>query len=230
MGLSRYCSQTEAAREAVKNLILDGVFHPGDLLPENQLAEYLKMSRTPVREALRRLQAEGVLESRKGQGTFLKMLTVSELKDIYEVRQALEDIALETSVYRISEEEIRSIRENFQDLYRKKQEEGTVDIPSFGRAEQKFHESLVQNSGNEYIRTLLEQIHLIVCQYDAILFQHPSLMEKKLSDYLYMAQSLLERDLEKLRGQLGIQLRWSLEQLLLHSDDKRCYFSVCGAR
>ena len=82
-------SYVQRAYDGIRNLIIEEEISPGELLSENQLAAYLNMSRTPVREAIRRLQAEGFLESRKGLGTFLKPLTTKDVRNIYEVRKAM---------------------------------------------------------------------------------------------------------------------------------------------
>ena len=78
-------SLTDVAYEKIKELILDEEIEAGEAVSENQLAEYLQMSRTPIREAIRRLEADGILVSRQGYGTILKMLTMKDIEDIFEV-------------------------------------------------------------------------------------------------------------------------------------------------
>ena len=77
-------SFTDVAYEKIKELILNEDIGPGEIVSENQLAEYMNMSRTPVREAIRRLEAEGILVSRQGIGTIVKMLTLKDIEDIFE--------------------------------------------------------------------------------------------------------------------------------------------------
>ena len=109
-------SFTDVAYEKIKELILNEDIGPGEIVSENQLAEYMNMSRTPVREAIRRLEAEGILVSRQGIGTIVKMLTLKDIEDIFEVREAMELIASETAIKNITEQEIKEVRENFKNL------------------------------------------------------------------------------------------------------------------
>ena len=67
-------SLTDVAFEEIKELILNEEIEPGEIVSENQLAEYLNMSRTPIREAIRRLEADGILISRQGYGQLLRCL------------------------------------------------------------------------------------------------------------------------------------------------------------
>ncbi len=69
-------SYVQRAYDGIRNLIIEEEISPGELLSENQLAAYLNMSRTPVREALKRLESEGHLEIISRKGAFLKSLTI----------------------------------------------------------------------------------------------------------------------------------------------------------
>lgn len=84
----------DALEAAIRDLIVDGAFAPGERLNEVHLAAQLGVSRTPVREALNRLMAEGAVESRPRLGYFVKPLTCSEFEHLYAVRPLLEPEAL----------------------------------------------------------------------------------------------------------------------------------------
>ncbi|MEO0487420.1 MAG: GntR family transcriptional regulator [Pseudomonadota bacterium] len=85
----------ETAYERLHASIREGVFQPGDRLREEEVAERLQLSRTPVREALRRLEADGIVEHRPRQGAIVRRLTHTEVVELYEMRVVLERTAAE---------------------------------------------------------------------------------------------------------------------------------------
>ena len=90
------------AYDHLKNAIISGVFPPEKLLVERELCEMLGISRTPVREALRRLSSEGLAESHPGRGVFVTRLTASDALELYELKEALERMAVRLCIQRMS--------------------------------------------------------------------------------------------------------------------------------
>lgn len=211
-------SYVQTAYDSIRKLILDEQIEAGTLLSENQLAEYLNMSRTPIREAIRRLQAEGLLEVRKGLGTFLKPLTLKDVKNIYDVRRALELIACETSIELITDEEIETVRASLQSLLDRNAAGEEIGRMEFSILDSQLHDLLVRKSNNGYIKLLMDQIYFNVERYRIISF-HVSLdLEESMKQHLDLLECLAERDLLKLQGQLDAHLKWSLRLLLEHLD------------
>lgn len=209
-------SYAQLAYDGIKELIIEEELQPGELLSENQLAEYLNMSRTPVREAIRRLEAEGFLESRKGLGTYLKPLTLKDVKNIYEVREALELIACETAIEQISDEEIETVRMSLMSLLERHKSGENIDRMEFSELDGQLHDLIVKKSNNSYIRILMDQIYFNVDRYRVISF-HVSLdLEESTKQHLDLLDCLQERNLEKLKEHLSAHLKWSLALLLAH--------------
>lgn len=88
-------SSGQAAYDALMNSIRNGVFRPGDRLREENVGEHLSLSRTPVREALRRLEAERIVEHRPRIGAIIRKLSHTEIVELYEMRIVLEGTAAE---------------------------------------------------------------------------------------------------------------------------------------
>ena len=209
-------SYVQRAYDGIRNLIIEEEISPGELLSENQLAAYLNMSRTPVREAIRRLQAEGFLESRKGLGTFLKPLTTKDVRNIYEVRKAMELIACETSIYQITDEEIEAVRASLMSLLARHEAGEEIDRMEFSKLDGQCHDLIVQKSSNGYIKILMDQIYFNVDRYRIISF-HVSLdLEESTRQHLVLLDCLKERNLEKLKAALSEHLDWSLSLLFKH--------------
>lgn len=206
-------SLEQTAYDAIKKMILEGQIRPGELLSENLISEYLNMSRTPVREAVRRLQAERIVEFRKGQGTYLRCLTWKELQDICEVRMGLELKACQTAAERIREEEIRELQREFHALRQEYLSGARSSSEVFHALEHRLHELILKGSDNQYIRKLMEQINLSVCQYDALLANLPSAREEYLRYYMEITDCLAGRNCAQLKMIMRKHLRWSMEML-----------------
>lgn len=209
-------SLVQMAYEEIRRLIIEEELNPGELLSENQLAEYLKMSRTPVREAIRRLQAEGIMESKQGLGTFLRPLTLKDVKNIYEVRMALELIACETAIDRITDEEIKAVRESLITLLERDKAGEPIDRMEFSKLDGQIHDLIVKRSNNSYIKILMDQIYFHVDRYRIISFHVSLNMEESTRQHLELLDCLCDRDLKRLKERLSKHLEWSLDLILKH--------------
>ncbi|MEL6807831.1 MAG: GntR family transcriptional regulator [Pseudomonadota bacterium] len=104
-------SQGEAAYAKLLAAIRAGGFAPGDRLRETDVASRLNLSRTPVREALRRLEADGIVEHRPRLGAIIRQLSHGELVELYEMRTVLERTAAEMAAKHAGPAEIAALRE-----------------------------------------------------------------------------------------------------------------------
>lgn len=95
--------------EQIRQAIVEGHYSPGQRLIEQRIAEELSLSRTPVREALHRLEAEGLVQSEPNRGAVVRALSVDDIADIYGLRARLEGYAAELAAQRATEEEIAAI-------------------------------------------------------------------------------------------------------------------------
>lgn len=99
----------EQISNSIRDAILNSELLPGDKVPEQQLADQLGVSRIPVREAIRTLEQQGLLETRPKVGTFVVKPTVAELEDGMYVRAALEELAVQQALDRLSTEQWTAI-------------------------------------------------------------------------------------------------------------------------
>lgn len=125
-------------------------------LSEGQLARELGMSRTPVREALKRLGVEGLVEIFPRRGTFISVPSVSELREIFEIRQALEGMAARLATHNVSKEALRRFRARLDATYQAREAEALYGV---GR---ELHGLIIARARNrrlrEYLATLRSQI------------------------------------------------------------------------
>lgn len=101
----------EIVFERLRKAIIDGNLEPGDRLVETFIAENMGVSRTPVREAFRQLEIEGLAENIPRKGTIVKGISKEDIIEIYQIREVLEGLAFRLTCSRISEEQIVELKE-----------------------------------------------------------------------------------------------------------------------
>lgn len=141
--------------------IVSGQLSPGEILTEVRLSEKLGVSRTPVREAIRRLeQEELVYES--GKGIVVKGITADDVKDIFEMRVALEGIAAKKCALRVTSEELEEIRKTLelQEFYT-----GLGKADAIRNADSDFHELIYAYCGSPILGSTLSALHRKVSRY-----------------------------------------------------------------
>lgn len=153
-------TRAQRVHDALRAELLAGSFPYGERLVEEQLAERFDTSRTPVREALRRLEAEGHVVRDRSGGTRPNPPRVSAMHELYEVRMVLEELAVRGATA-VGGATLAAVR----DEWRERSNEITDDGPDFVHADEGFHEGLARASGNRtterYIRDINERIRVV---------------------------------------------------------------------
>jgi DNA-binding GntR family transcriptional regulator len=150
-GASR--SLVDVAYATIRRRILDNVWPPGYGALEQELAQQLGMSRTPVREALIQLAQEGLVEVVPRHGMRVLPVSVADMRDIYAVLTALESMAAELAVRRQpSPAELKPLVEASRDMAKALR---TNDLEAWAAADERFHGRLIELSGN---RLLIEAV------------------------------------------------------------------------
>ena len=130
-----------------------GIYKPGDRLVESELAERLGVSRTPIREALQRLETQSLLE-RDGRSLIVASLDHNQMAELYVVRRELEGLAARLAAKHATEEEIRVL----QDMVTA--DDALVnDPPALSRVNRRFHEQIHLASHNRYLVQQLNLVH-----------------------------------------------------------------------
>jgi len=128
--------------------VLEGRLVPGQRLTEPELAQQLGVSRTPVREALRELEHEGLLQRVRGRGTIVAEVSRRDVEEIYAVKSALESAAVRAACARIGPgglERLEALLARMEALA------GEADLRPYTRASAEFHEQLIRASGNRWL-------------------------------------------------------------------------------
>lgn len=140
--------------------ILDGTLRPGERLMEVSLSEKLGVSRTPVREAIRKLEIEGLVEITPRRGAQVCELSVKDVEDVLEVRETLEGLAAFLAAEKMSDDELKELEKAYNGLVKAVNEKSTEKIIKW---DSKFHDILLNGSRNPRLikvnAILVEQVH-----------------------------------------------------------------------
>lgn len=149
-------SLAEQVYEEIQNNILNGDLAPGDPLPEIRLSEELGVSRTPVREAIAKLEMEGLVKTIPNRGALVVGISEKDIDDIYIIRMLVEGLAAKWAAQDITAdqlEELRSIVE-LQEFYVEKGEPLQIC-----QLDSRFHKLLYQASGSHVLKQVLSTLH-----------------------------------------------------------------------
>ncbi|MBQ7775143.1 MAG: GntR family transcriptional regulator [Lachnospiraceae bacterium] len=175
----------------LRQAILTGDLKPGERLMEIHLANKLGVSRTPIREAIRKLELEGLVTMIPRRGAEVAQITEKSMNDVLEVRRAMDALCVELACERISEEELKAL-ENACDAFAEAVKGG--DIKVIAKADVALHDIIVQATGNlrlvQLINNLSEQMYRYRFEYLKDTSQHQNLIEEHRMIY----ESIVKKD------------------------------------
>jgi GntR family transcriptional regulator, rspAB operon transcriptional repressor len=158
MDLARIKNQraSDEVYESLRQAILTHVFLPGQRLQIQDIAAKLGVSLTPVRQAIQRLSTEGLIEVQPRSGTYVASLSATDIEETFDIRCALECLAAEKAVERITDEELRHLRELLVALQKPAQEEEAIRQHEADNYE--FHATLLRAAGNRRLMDMVESL------------------------------------------------------------------------
>ena len=151
----------------IRDAIIDGTLEPGERLVDGELSGWLGVSRTPIREALARLESAGLVETKPGRYTIVSPIDPHTLADAQEVTAAMNELAVRTAVPLITEADLTGMHaanSSFAEALR------TGDVVAAVDADDAFHRIPVDRSGNAAIRTVLDQYTPVLRRVERIRF------------------------------------------------------------
>jgi DNA-binding GntR family transcriptional regulator len=155
------------AYRAIRDAIVDGTLAPGERLSDPDLVAWLGISRTPIREALARLEQSGLVQTKPGRFTIVSPLNVRETRSAQLVAAAMHELAVREAVPLLSEHELRAMRaanKRFAQALR------ANDVDAALAADDDFHEVAVAACANPMVRSVLEQVTPMLRRIERIRF------------------------------------------------------------
>lgn len=178
----------------LRDAILDGLLKPGSWLREAELASELAVSRTPIRDALRILSAEGLLDLSANKGAVVPNLTGDDIVELYAVRESLESVAARLAARRASAHHIEELGVI---VGRMKRAAAHRRIRELHEADVAFHAVLSDAAGNRYLTRFLAEIQNAVRRLRVSTYELPGRIEESLGEHERLARAIAERDAER---------------------------------
>jgi DNA-binding GntR family transcriptional regulator len=175
--------------EMLKNAILSGELRPGQSLVETALAEWCDVSRTPIREALRRLEQDGLVD-RSDRGLVVKERSPEEILDIYETRIALEATAGRMAAERRTDHDVRWLR----GVHERCLAVAADDRDGMVALNRQFHRTVWRASRNESLIDLLERLNLHLARYPVTTLEVPGRWEAACQQHSELVDAIERRD------------------------------------
>ena len=155
-------SAKQRVYETVKDWIIEGQFKPGEKVSDIEIADYFKVSRTPVREAMRKLELEGLVVMIPRRGAQVANITEKDLNDVLEVRIALENLSIENACMRMTEEQLEELW-NAAKNFEATMAEG--NLVKLAEADVAFHEVIYKSSDNRRLNQVLNNLREQIYRY-----------------------------------------------------------------
>lgn len=186
----------EIVYEELKRQILVGEIAPGTRMMEVEMAEDMGVSRTPIREAIRKLEKEGLVTIEPRRGAYASEISVKDMVDVLEVRQDLEGMAAALAAEKVTEEEKQAfIKVNSE--YEEAIRSGNTD--EIIRCDELFHQLIVSYSGNKTLNQLLSQVQELALRFRYIYYDDFSRYEKMPKEHEEIEEAILSGDSQKAR-------------------------------
>ena len=164
--MNEYLPLRDVVFNTLRQAILKGELEPGERLMEIQLAERLGVSRTPIREAIRKLELEGLVLMIPRKGAEVAKISARSLRDVLEVRRALEELAIGLACQRMSEEDVGNLQKAQED-FKKAIAEG--DAMKIAETDEHYHDVIYEGTQNakliQMLNNLREQMYRYRLEY-----------------------------------------------------------------
>ncbi len=197
------------AYDQLYRAITSGQIAPGDRLRESELADLLGVSRTPVREAIRRLEGDGIVEHKPRIGAVVRTITQSEVVELYEMRQVLECTAVSSAAQHASEAELRQLDNlNGQIL---DHEGDTGQVAVLNRA---FHRCILNASRNRYLMQCSESIAHALLLLGKTTLESPERVDTVVRQHSDIIAALRAKDPKAARRAMAVHMQTALDHRL----------------
>ena len=183
--------------QSIRENILNGVYCENEELRENTIAKELGVSRTPVREALRQLELEGLVKIVPNKGACVTGITQKDVKDIYMIRSLLEGLCARWATEHITEAKIDELEEIIllsEFHLKKRKEEQPQQVTEL---DGKFHEILYTASNSRILKHVLSDFHKYVRMARKASVTNPERAEKSIEEHKNILQAIKDRDADK---------------------------------
>ena len=177
--------------DRLRSMIIEGVLTPGEKVPEKALCEKLGVSRTPMREALKVLAADGLLNLEPNKGARVRVITAEDLEEVFPLMGALESLAGELACKNISDEQIAEIAAEHKQMLVEFHNE---NMPSYFKHNERIHQLIMSAAANTTLTDMYRTLSLRIRSGRYIANMSPSRWQQAVDEHEEMLAALIKRD------------------------------------
>jgi DNA-binding GntR family transcriptional regulator len=179
--------------DLIREGILEGRLRPGERLKEDMIAKELEVSRTPVREAIAMLQAEGVLDGQQHRGAQVRSYSVAELEEIYDLRSILEGYAARRAATRVTARDLSRLRTSVERMEKLEPK----DLEHLVLQNGIFHDTILQAADSQRLVTMVTQTRALPLIYQSYAWYTPAQLSLSLEYHRRVLSALERHDAEQ---------------------------------
>lgn len=194
VNMDQYLPLRDVVFNTLRQAILKGELKPGERLMEIALADKLGVSRTPIREALRKLEQEGLVVMIPRRGAQVADITEKDLNDVLEVRIALENLSVEKACKRMTEEQIKKLGLAAKEFERTTAENNLVKL---AEADVAFHEIIYQAADNQTLNQVQSNLREQIYRYRVEYLKDEEMRNQLVKEHEQLYLAMKERNVEK---------------------------------
>ena len=201
----------EIAYEVLKHAIITGEIPAGERIVETDYAERLHISRTPLREALRKLERDGLVEYVLRRGVVVRAFTIADVEEIYTIRNALEMLTLPAIVKNATEEDIAALKEHLREM---DEVMAHGDIETLSPMARAFHSQLTGLCRQNRILRVIEGQDEFITRFSAMAIRQENRRTQAHEEHYKLVEYVEKRDLEHLEKLMRKHIERSKENCL----------------
>ena len=194
VNMNEYLPLRDVVFNTLRKAILKGELKPGERLMELTLADRLGVSRTPIREAMRKLELEGLVVMVPRKGAQVASITEKDMNDVLEVRIALENIAIEKACERMTDEKLERLTEASRNFERTVKE---GDLVQLAEADEAFHEAIYRASDNLKLNQVLSNLREQFYRYRVEYLKEEKTRNQLLKEHQKLMQAIKDGNIKK---------------------------------
>ncbi len=184
----------EIAYEVLKKAIITGEIPAGERIVETDYADRLHISRTPLREALRKLERDGLVEYVMRRGVVVRAFTIDDVREIYTIRNSLEMLTLPAIIEKATREDIDSLRERLSEMDRLQEKDDIEGLSPLARA---FHWELTSICGQKRILRVIEGQDEYIRRFSAMSIRQENRRSQAHEEHHRLVDYVEAKDLER---------------------------------
>lgn len=191
LNMNAFLPLRDVVFNTLREAILKGDLKPGERLMELKLADKLGVSRTPIREAIRMLEQEGLAVTIPRRGAEVAKMTLKGMEDVLEVREALDELAAQVACKRMTKEQLErlmKVKEEFENSIK------TGDIRKIAQSDVKFHDVIYEATGNPKLVSLLNNLREQMYRYRVEYLKDSKNYSKLIAEHEAIVEALKKRD------------------------------------